>query len=283
MHDAREISFPKDLPIDLGKYVWRLHVTGEHVALASTLIEDICHPYRGRGGVTSFSRASRKRMLTRVAQINWKKVKCGLFITLTWPDERWYDWRRLKNQARSQFLRDLEYLLDRKINALWRIEWKPRLSGRYTGKYLPHFHLIVPNVRFIHKDKIKSLWTGAVGASDEIITWIDRLENKKKHSIYIAKYCAKVPGSDVLDNVTKLNMKGRHWGTHRPELLPVHTTVEFNDLPLEVVALLRGRAQLVLPWYDAAKDKGFSVFGQFGKSFAKSASELVLDAGCVSG
>jgi len=285
MHDAvpsqEKLDAPrgKRSPVVLRDHVWDAEVCGGLVALKGHTSR--IFPVKSTKGkfIKEFSRGSRLRMLKMVARINWSKVKKGVFITLTCPDAVWPKWKEHGVSYRHRFFRDTENYLCKKFGCLWRVEWKPRESGAYKGIVLPHIHLLVPNVAFIAKEVVKSLWKGACQCKGECITWIDALDSKEKHAVYIAKYCAKYSPLSVLDYVAQLNSTGRHWGKHRPSLIPMHESEYYENITLETVAELRGMAACNLPWYDHDTDPGFSIFGKKGIELAAVARRILLDAG----
>lgn len=92
-----------------------------------------------RGKVTSFSPASRRRMLKTVGKLQQRVLP--IFVTLTYPDEfpfaaeTWRNhiaalWRRIRRRWPG-------------AAALWKKEFKRRLSGDNSGKVAPHFHMLL--------------------------------------------------------------------------------------------------------------------------------------------
>lgn len=104
-------------------------------------------PGRGgkRGACKGFSFGSRRRMLDR---LNTVKVDASLpvFLTCTLPDD-------VFNDNAAEFAKEAKHWLDNFTKRLlrvvpgacgfWRIEWQSRKSGKYEGKLVPHFHLLV--------------------------------------------------------------------------------------------------------------------------------------------
>lgn len=173
----------------------------------------------------------------------------------------------------------MENYLGGAVGFLWRIEWKIRQSGKHRGQPLPHFHLIVFNVRFIDKRLIRDWWRSATGTSDLGITWVDKLSDRRKHEVYIAKYCAKVEPLFVLDYATYLHTMGRHWGVRGPEAIPWHEKIFFNDIPLSTAQQIRTMGAKVLPWFDPVTDAGFTLFGKLGADLADGIKKLCIDSG----
>lgn len=212
-----------------------------------------------------------------VATIDWTNVKTGLFVTLTWPDFRWPADAGRRMRALWQFFRLVEDFHDRKICALWRVEWKTRKTGANRGKLLPHFHLIIFGCRFIPKDLVKRYWARALRTKKKVVAWVDSLSSQKKHAVYIAKYAAKPPSFSVLDNVPYSRIDGRHWGYYRLKLLPRAVERLFEGVSEANVLLLRSLAAKYVPHYDEQCDAGFSLFGRMGAHLANAIAEILLD------
>jgi len=277
--DAEGHARPFKPHLDLANILWSVSIQGEVVRLKSTLID--YSPQRGgkRGQVFDFSRSSRKRMLEMVSTIYWKKISHGLFITLTCPEDCWPNDSKVRNRWRYLFFRSMEIYLGKKIGALWRVEWKKRKTGRNKGKVLPHFHLIVPNVKYVPKEVIGKFWKQATGSNEQVIRDVQRLTDRRKHEVYIAKYAAKGAEVHRLDYVAYLNMAGRHWGVHRPTLIPRFLSRTYADLPYSTVKIIRDMGCKGLPWYDPAVDAGFVAFGRFGREIVDAVAKLCLDTG----
>lgn len=98
-----------------------------------------------RGACKGFSFGSRRRMLDR---LNSVRVDASLpvFVTCTLPDDVFDD-------SAASFAKTAKHWLDNFTKRLlrvvpqacgfWRIEWQARKSGKFEGKLVPHFHLLV--------------------------------------------------------------------------------------------------------------------------------------------
>ena len=232
--------------VHLENLTFSLSIQGDYIQLASHFLDYPVLPSAKRGAIRGFSRASRLRMLSMVAQMDWKGITKGLFVTLTFPDEKWPNGVDQRNKYRYLFLRHMENYLGKQIGALWRIEWVARKSGRYRGKLLPHFHLVIPGIRYIPHRLVRMWWRQVLNHRGPLATDVRRLSSRKMHQVYIAKYCAKVDPSSSLDYAAYLNTPGRQWGVHRRQLLPFHQRVTFHDLPADAVDVLRSTARVLL-------------------------------------
>lgn len=181
-----------------------------------------------RGQVTGFSKASRWRMIQRVAAVNWEQAQPGLFVTLTYPDEIPIQDPYTSNMHRSVFFRYMEKHLGKNVSAFWRMEWKPRLTGMFVGYPYPHFHLIILQVKFVHHASVNSWWRSAIGWADYCRTETKGITNEKAVGAYLSKYCSKPAASLV--NAAYLNSvpPGRQWGILRPNGVPWYQTREIT-------------------------------------------------------
>lgn len=258
---------------------WRVEITGDLIEVKAAFLR----PPRGlpkkRGRCKGFTRASRLRMLKMVSKVDWAGITRGLFITLTYPDEVSECHHQARQLQRYKVLRSLENYCGNQFGALWRIEWKKRQSGVNRGKFYPHFHLIVPGVKFIPHEVVRAAWRSALGVTGPLATDVRKLSDKSMHQVYIAKYAAKMPDPSSLDYLTYPNIDGRHWGVHRPELIPRHKTIVYDGLSEQCVNALKDMARGEFKWYGEYAELGFCMFGKLGASMVRAVSELCLDYG----
>ena len=98
-----------------------------------------------RGKCKGFSFGSRRRMLNRLNSVS-VGASLPYFVTATLPDD-------VFNDSVQEFAKLAKHWLDNFLKRLrracptacgfWRIEWQSRKSGRYEGRLVPHFHLLV--------------------------------------------------------------------------------------------------------------------------------------------
>jgi len=98
-----------------------------------------------RGKCKGFSFGSRRRMMNRLNSVS-VAATLPQFVTMTLPDDVFDD-------NCSTFAKTAKGYLDTFLKRLarvcpdaagfWRIEWQTRKSGKYEGKLVPHFHLLV--------------------------------------------------------------------------------------------------------------------------------------------
>jgi hypothetical protein len=98
-----------------------------------------------------------------------------VFLTLTFPDA-------VFNDSVTDFAKDAKAWLDVWLKRLrrvapdacgfWRLEWQSRKSGKYEGKLVPHFHLMIwglpsrPAGMRIIKDQAVEVWEPVVNFKD---------------------------------------------------------------------------------------------------------------------
>lgn len=160
-------------------------------------------------------------------------------MTLTYPDEilhrdRWIEKTKEESmdektykdvaylhmtQHRWVFWRYLEKYLDRKLPAIWRIEFKPRLSGNRIGKPMPHLHVLIMTQDYIPWQEVKWAWMNTIG---------ERFVNVDVRAVYDPEVCmhylSKYIGKDelvILENDAYLDSLpyGRQWGYMRKNLV----------------------------------------------------------------
>lgn len=191
-----------------------------------------------RSRVTTFSPASRRRMLYKLATV--KRSELPLFVTLTYPDAFPADaetWGRHLDNFRKRFQR-------RGWGAVWKKELKTRKSGENMGKIAPHFHLLVWGS---HYQELRAWCAGAwyeiVGSGDA-----DHLAAGVRVEIihtpngvrgYVGKYITK-EDEDLAAENAPAHGYGRFWGVINSAVIPWgdEVIVDF-DTQKPVVDLLR--------------------------------------------
>lgn len=254
---------------------------GKRIELKVHLSDYTIPPRKPRGKIGLFSRRSRMRMLKMIASIDWPSVKHGLFISLTYPDSALPRPARIRNRDRYLFTRYMENYLHREIPLVWRLEWVERKTGKFRGKFVPHFHLITFAGRFIPHDEVRRWWRTITHERGPLCTDIDKLDSEKKHGLYVAKYAAKLPDYSSLDKGSYLNIGGRHYGYQRKGEIPMAESVAFVDLSWAFVGEI---AKLVPPRqfaYDPTIDGGCTFLGELATSVRAKIWRLAIDDGCV--
>jgi len=169
-----------------------------------------------RKAVRGFSDKSRKNMIDFLAKV--VEVP-DLFVTMTYSDD-------IVEQAHVNMHTHFEAMrrrLERAyagIRAMWRIEFVPRKSGKFTGMFQPHFHLLI----WLHPDTTQhardlllqddgKLWRGwwheITGSQDEhhlakYGCQVQPIQSRRHAYAYASKYLAKSNYEDI--------EAGRRWG-----------------------------------------------------------------------
>lgn len=235
-----------------------------------------------RGDIVEFSSRARRRMLRRVAEIDWRAAGDGLFITYTYPDSHIDVQLSERKQHRGVIHRDVESYCGRNVGAIWKVEWMPRLTGAAVGRIAPHLHVLYFGVRYVSYDFLRERWASAIGATGYVNVHGEQLDAGNMCSVYMAKYCAKESPSFRLDNVPYRNKTGRHYGWRRKEEIPWHDTQAFALPSKEVFDLLMRRACEILPYLKGYYGDGFTLLGKDAEKVFEEFRANVLDTGCES-
>lgn len=143
-----------------------------------------------RGGVSSFSSRSRKRMLETFACLDSDRMKAKTFVTLTYPDGD-------RPPAFDRSSLDLKNFLKRikrrfpEASGLWRREQEERKSGDHVGVVYPHFHILFFNLPFFDCDEVNRHWRDVLDHDGYARTEIKSVKDWRQAFGYVAKYMAK--------------------------------------------------------------------------------------------
>jgi len=210
-----------------------------------------------RGQVLGFSNASRLNLLDRIARVDWQAVGKNQFLTLTYPDPKWFGRCRDVNSDMHIFVRYFEERLGRKFAWLWRIEWMPRQKGKFKGRWAPHLHLLPFGLGWVHWATARSVWKRVIQWTDYVHTYC-RLKSGEGAARYAAKYAAKEEDLGSLVDDAKLERApGRVWGTLRPWLIPWAPAQESGPLDPAAAEAAKGIGRRRS---NAYKDGGFRLF-----------------------
>jgi hypothetical protein len=215
-----------------------------------------------RSQITAFTYAARLRLLKLIATIDWHAVQTSLFVTLTYPDEVAEPDLKTRNKHRYLFHRSLEAYLQKEIAVLWKIEWKPRLSGSLKGTHCPHWHLLLFSCRYISYAKINLVWRQTIGHEGYVRTEIKRALGEEAAGMYIAKYLSKQTCDASLVYAAYHNCGGRHWGILRKDRIPRAVRHVITDLTPAEEAFLLGFADENLYGNYAMGRQSFTLIGQ---------------------
>jgi hypothetical protein len=166
-----------------------------------------------RGDVQGFSRASRLRLIRKLARLTPTNTK---FVTLTYPDAS------VSAQDAKKHLRAFLERIRRKYpktSAVWRLEFQQRGT--------PHFHLLMFNLPYVPFIELREMWRGVIGlaASSPLFVRIELVRSARGVMRYASKYLAKETpspeqGTALLDYDAYLHA-GRVWGVFNAQNLPL--------------------------------------------------------------
>lgn len=274
---------PSPAPRSSGRLIDRIEaavtISGDLLKFSCCFTEPPVVLNRKRGHCMGFTAGSRRRMLQFVSTLDFPNIKCGIFITLTYPDSVKFPSKEERNKHRYLFFRHMEKHLGRKVGALWRIEWEERKSGVNRGMFYPHFHLLIPCVQYIHWGTVRAWWRNVIGAKGPLVTDVRRWGDKRHCAVYVAKYCAKRPSFLSLDSVTYLNIDGRHWGIQRPTLIPRCKSSVYDGLREDQVEALQALGKETFGWYGEYAELGWTMFGRLGEKMIERVRQICLDDG----
>lgn len=187
----------------------------------------------GRGEVTGFSSASRRRLMRLIASL--ERSQRPIFVTMTYPDifpDDLVKWKRDIDTFGKRLARKHP-----EAGFLWRIEFKERKSGVSAGKIAPHFHLLIYGVGY--RDLlgwVPTAWWSVVDSKDEdhlrVGTRVERIFSWGGIMRYVGKYIAKE--EDYPDD-----WHGRVWGVVGRDSLPWSVEVIISLTADESIKLVR--------------------------------------------
>lgn len=232
-----------------------------------------------RGIITDISPGARLRALKQIALIDWSKHKTGSFVTLTFPDDHASDSYKRMTQYRSAIMRDLESAEGCMLPTLWRKEYKARLTGRYTGVRVPHFHIACMKELLVDEEWIRSAWMRIIGA--RVYTQVDKreMEDGEHAARYVCKYLQKKDQQGILDKLAYLNNTGRAWGWTRKNLLTQKDTQTITHIPDDEFERLQQLAEDMMGRERMYKSNGQTVFGFKATEICKKIDEMIVDKG----
>lgn len=190
--------------------------------------------YGKRSEVRDFSRASRLRLLQKMATINVEGGKAVIFVTLTYGTLF-----PVPHVAKRHLDNFLKRILRRfpHASAIWRLEFQERGA--------PHFHIMFFNLPFLYKRTLKRIWGAVIGREywdllhgkpSEPFTRIEMLNGYRHAAAYMSKYVAKLPSSGGFNFASYLTDDGeflhpetdesdggigRWWGVFNKACLPI--------------------------------------------------------------
>ena len=233
-----------------------------------------------RGGVSTFSAKSRKRMLETIASLDEERIRVVIFLTLTYPD----DALPVTEQSSIHLKNFLKRLKRRfpEASALWRREWEDRKSGDFVGRMCPHFHFLFFNLPFIHHTEVNAHWRAVLGYAGYIRTEIRMAATWRQAFAYVAKYMAKTPqppeaaaGCSLVyapywaaeeeqppdDAPPAFVSTGRHWGVFNRSRLPLSKR-RTRRISFEEAELLKEEAAQIWDGVNQDPSLGFTLFSE---------------------
>jgi hypothetical protein len=206
----------------------QLYIDGSLISVSKNRL----NPYAGqkrswtRGKIKGFSKASRRRLMRKLAVLD--KNKLPQFMTLTYPKIYPLQSEVWKYQL-DKFIKRMKYRFP-DFCAIWKLEFQKRGA--------PHFHLLVwglPPANHIY-NLVSKLWFDVVGSGDEkhlkAGTQIQKIRSWKGVMAYASKYMGKeIDGADL--------EVGRFWGVVNADLLPYSRIEKYQVFQNQIVMAMR--------------------------------------------
>lgn len=132
-----------------------------------------------RGAVTVFSKASRRRMLRKLARLDMRKP---VFVTLTYPAD-YPDAQTAKQNLRAFFERIRRRIPE--ASAVWRLELQKRGA--------PHFHILFFGLPYVSHATIRDWWGSIISVidSEPLFVRVEMIRSKRGAMYYASKYMSK--------------------------------------------------------------------------------------------
>jgi len=247
----------------------RLEAQGSVFAVASSM-KRVTRPVGGkRGIITEFSKASRKRLIRKIARLKPVKIT---FVTLTYPGE-YPDVETAKAHQRAL----LERIRRRcpETSGIWRLEFQQRGA--------PHFHWLLFNLPYISFETLKSWWQEVIGVIDSVPVFvrIEQVRSWRGVMSYASKYLAKLSeprAAPFFNFVAYLHAK-RCWGVFNAQFLPFNELVKAAFRQVTPVALKHIKEVCAQIWAgcDPRDLSGFVVLSDSAYDLYLLACRLALD------
>lgn len=228
--------------------------------------------------LTSFSRKSRLRLLKNVATIDWRNTRYSLFVTLTYPDDAAHRDKDRRNRERYLMHRHFELYAGKHLCGIWRVEWKPRLTGKHVGRVEAHQHMVLFDCPYIGKKTIRKWWARILNMKGYVDVDSKTVPAGEAASMYVSKYCAKVDVQETLGNLPYLNTPGRHYGYFRSKQIPRCEKISFPLINADFIRLIQIRASTRLKYLDTRFQETFTLLGDFAVQVGDEILKKAIDA-----
>jgi len=239
---------------------WTVSIQGSWVKFKKTGGQSHKPPTRLDTELGPFSYASRLRLLSFMNRIDWPNLPEPLFVTLTYPDTITNRDYSLRSMDRYLFLRYFEKMLGVKTPSIWRVEWKPRKSGLFIGRLMPHWHLLFPRLTAMDENVIREMWRKSIGHDNSYLDVDSRQVTGELAAVkYMAKYVAKNQALGILAYRNSGFRFGRHWGITRKAMIPMAPITCQRLLTEDEVEAAKQFAAGIWPHYDIDNPNGYTL------------------------
>lgn len=272
-----EVQNPSDVAAEMAKPVprRRLHIQGKLVKIDGWDGLSVPPPSAMYRKILMFSPSSRRRLLKRIAIVDWDKLTSGFFLTLTYPDECAAVGPKYATIQRSWMIRNMEKAAGAQVPVLWRKEYTARKSGELLGQSVHHWHLSVFTDKEISVDRINDWWRSCLGWKWEVQVQLQKLKTAEHAAFYLAKYLSKENAPSILDYAPNLNTTGRCWGWTRWNDVPRKESTDVDCVPEELWQKILVRARLAWNSEESQFMDSFCVLGPAAETLAKEIFEIL--------
>ncbi len=215
-----------------------------------------------RAAITGFSEKSRWNLIKKTMRWDWDKIGPSVFVTLTYPDAFGRPTMEQRNKHRYLWHRMVESWRGCNTPMLWRVEYAERKSGEMVGETVPHWHMLLFGLPFVHYDLVNSWWKSTIGHSGYVRTDVRAVEGPRGAARYLSKYLSKDACTNSLVRATYHNIRGRHWGILREKEIPCHRLIrraKLSDAEREYIYEIAAER---LAGVDARTQDSFTAYGQ---------------------
>jgi len=150
----------------------------------------------------------------------------GTFITLTYPDDDVSFTKARRTRDRSHFVLSLERQTCQELPIIWRTEFEERKSGKYTGRLMPHHHMMILHSCKLSQKLVESLWRKVIQtAHPNLQVKVTPMRGAFGCAKYLAKYISKYRPLDIGEYLNTPCEFGRQWGILRASKIPMQVVI----------------------------------------------------------
>jgi len=211
---------------EVARAKWRIEIWDTMIRVSRYDYQIGMHRNTQRGDCGLWSKRSRLNLLRYINRIDWEKINKGMFVTLTYPDGDMSFTKLRRTRDRSHFVLSLERQLCEELPIIWRTEFEERKSGKYTGRLMPHHHLMVLSSTRFSQTPCLRLWRNCLQTENpNLQVKVTPMKGAFGCAKYLAKYISKYRCLDIGAYLNTPCEFGRQWGVLRPSKIPMQCSI----------------------------------------------------------